>query len=98
MNSLLKRNLGKILLVPIVILRSIQETEVGLTVPRGFTGKLIRFCRDNKVEYNFTDARKKLPEIFFSFQAQLREHQETVLQAVLKKDLGVIVAPPGSGK
>ncbi|HLG36143.1 MAG TPA: DEAD/DEAH box helicase [Bacteroidia bacterium] len=34
----------------------------------------------------------------FLFNAQLRDHQQTVIESITKKDLGVIVAPPGSGK
>ncbi len=76
----------------------VEETENEIIVPRGFIGKLIRFCRENKIEHDFIDERKKQNAISFSFNAQLREHQQTVIESVSKKDLGVIVAPPGSGK
>lgn len=76
----------------------VEETENEIIVPRGFIGKLIRFCRENKIEHDFIDKRKKQSGISFSFNAQLREHQQTVIESVSKKDLGVIVAPPGSGK
>jgi superfamily II DNA or RNA helicase len=76
----------------------VEETENEVIIPRGFVGKLIRFCRENKIEYDFTDKRAKLKEISFLFNAKLREHQQTVIDAIAKKDLGVIVAPPGSGK
>jgi superfamily II DNA or RNA helicase len=78
--------------------RFVEDTENEVIIPRGFTGKLIRFCRENKIEYDFVDKRKNLPETYFSFQATLREHQKKVIDIVSKKDLGVIVAPPGSGK
>jgi superfamily II DNA or RNA helicase len=76
----------------------VEETENEVIVPRGFTGKLIRFCRENKIEHNFLDERKKHVAIPILFNAQLREHQQAVIESVSKKDLGVIVAPPGSGK
>ena len=76
----------------------IEETENIVIIPKGFVGQTIRFCRENKIEYDFIDERKKLKEISFSFNAQLKEHQKTVIDAIEKKDLGVIVAPPGSGK
>lgn len=76
----------------------IEETENTVIIPRGFVGKTIRFCRENKIDYDFIDERKKLNEVSFSFNAQLKEHQKTVIDAIGKKDLGVIVAPPGSGK
>jgi len=76
----------------------VEETENEVIVPRGFIGKLIRFCRDNKIEHDFIDERKKLKAISFLFNALLREHQQAVIESISKKDLGVIVAPPGSGK
>lgn len=76
----------------------VEETEVEVIVPRGFIGKLIRFCHENNIEYSFNDARKKLKNIDFQFNAQLRAHQQSAIETVSKKDFGVIVAPPGSGK
>ena len=76
----------------------VEETENEIIIPRGFIGKLIRFCRENKIEHDFIDERKRKSLISFSFNAQLREHQQTVIESISKKDLGVIVAPPGSGK
>lgn len=76
----------------------VEETENEVVVPRGFIGKLIRFCRENRIEHDFIDERKKHKAIPFLFNAQLREHQQVVIESISKKDLGVIVAPPGSGK
>lgn len=76
----------------------VEETENEITVPKGFIGKLIRFCRENNIEHDFIDERKKHKVIPFLFNAQLREHQQAVIESISKKDLGVIVAPPGSGK
>jgi len=76
----------------------VEETESNVIIPRGFIGKLIRFCREKKIEHDFFDERKKLKEISLHFSAKLREHQQAVIDSISKKDLGVIVAPPGSGK
>lgn len=76
----------------------VEETENEVIVPRGFIGKLIRFCRENKIEHDFIDDRKKHIAIPFLFNAKLREHQQAVIESISKKDLGVIVAPSGSGK
>lgn len=76
----------------------VEETENEVTIPKGFIGKLIRFCRENNIEHDFIDERKKHKAIPFLFNAQLREHQQGVIETISKKDLGVIVAPPGSGK
>lgn len=78
--------------------KSIEETENEVIIPRGFIGKLIRFCQGKDIEYCFNDIRKKLNPVEFQFNAQLREHQQSAVETVAKKDFGVIVAPPGSGK
>ena len=76
----------------------IEETENQIIIPKGFVGKVLRFCRDNKIEYDFIDERKLLPKILFSFNATLREHQNATIAVTDKKEIGVVVAPPGSGK
>src|SRR5690606_32765818 len=76
----------------------IEENEKDNIIPRGFIRKLLRFCNEQNIEFDFRDDRKLKGEIAFSFQASLRNHQEKVVEAVSKKDFGVIVAPPGSGK
>lgn len=76
----------------------IEETENEVLIPRGFIGKLLRFCKEQNLEFDFQDQRKLKEAISFSFNATLRSHQEKVIEDVLKKDFGVIVAPPSSGK
>lgn len=78
--------------------KSVQETENEVILPRGFIGKLLRFCKEQNLEFDFQDNRKPKEEIQYSFNANLRNHQEKVIDTVSKKDFGVIVAPPGSGK
>lgn len=76
----------------------ISETEDEVIIPRGFIGKLIRFCLEAQIEYDFIDNRAKHPLLDFSFQASLRTHQLQVIEVTNKKEFGVIVAPPGAGK
>ncbi|MDD4970246.1 MAG: DEAD/DEAH box helicase family protein [Paludibacter sp.] len=76
----------------------VEEIENEVIVPRGFIGKLIRFCNENNIDFNFIDTRKKLKNIDLEFNVQLREHQQYAIEIASKKDFGVIVAPPGSGK
>lgn len=78
--------------------KSVEETENEVILPRGFIGKLLRFCKEQNLEFDFQDNRKPKEEIQYSFNANLRNHQEKVIDTVSKKDFGVIVAPPGSGK
>lgn len=76
----------------------VEETENEVIIPRGFIGKLLRFCKEQNLEFDFQDNRESKEEILYSFNATLRNHQNKVIETVSKKDFGVIVAPPGSGK
>jgi superfamily II DNA or RNA helicase len=95
---IIKKKIGKNTFGTERYFKFVEETENEVIVPRGFVGKLIRFCRENKIEHNFIDERKKHKAVPFLFNAQLREHQQAAIESISKKDLGVIVAPPGSGK
>jgi ATP-dependent helicase YprA (DUF1998 family) len=95
---IIKKKIGKSAFGVDRYFKLIEETENEAIIPRGFIGKIIRFCRKNKIEYDFKDERKKLKEVCFLFNAQLRKHQQVAIYAVEKKDLGIIVAPPASGK
>jgi superfamily II DNA or RNA helicase len=76
----------------------VEENENDIILPRGFIGKLMRHCKDHKIDFDFDDHRQKKASIPFVFGAELREHQQKILEKIAKKDFGVIVAPPGSGK
>ena len=76
----------------------VEETESQIIIPRGFIGKLFRFCKESHIDFEFRDERKLTPPIPFGFNATLQNHQLKVINTVSKKDFGVIVAPPGSGK
>ena len=95
---IIKKKIGKNTFGTNRYFKFVGETENEVIVPRGFVGKLIRFCRENNIEHDFIDERKKLKEILFTFNAKLREHQQITIDTIKRKDLGVIVAPPGSGK
>lgn len=95
---LVKKKIGKNTFGTERYFKLVEETENEVIIPRGFIGKIIRFCRENKIKYDFKDERRKLKEASFLFNAQLLGHQQIVINAIEKKDLGIIVAPPGSGK
>lgn len=78
--------------------RFIEETAEEAILPRGFAGRLLRFCKDAGVSYSFKDQRQKKTLLSLNFQAALRPYQIPAIEATTKKDMGVIVAPPGSGK
>lgn len=76
----------------------IDESDQKITLPRGGIGKIIRFCRDNNIEYTFQDLRHTHKPIVYHSEIQLRSDQHLALEATHKKDFGVIVTPPGAGK
>ena len=78
--------------------KCVEETDTDVIIPRGAIGKLLRFCRENKVDYEFQDERQKLTPIIFVCDINLRDHQKLAIEASGKKDFGVIVAPPATGK
>lgn len=95
---IIKKKIGKNTFGTERYFKLVEETENEVIIPRGFVGKLIRFCREHQIEHDFIDERKKRKASPYTFNNQLREHQQTVIDTISKKDLGVIVAPPGSGK
>ncbi|MDZ7743489.1 MAG: DEAD/DEAH box helicase [Bacteroidota bacterium] len=76
----------------------IEEKEGYLEIPRGFIGSLIRFCRENKIEFEFHDERIKQDHVKFSSKLNLRPYQIPATEAASVKNFGIISAPPGSGK
>lgn len=76
----------------------LEEETDRIILPRGYIGSLLRYCKANKLEYQLTDQRTKLPEIEFEQKGQLYDYQQPALAITNKKEMGVIVAPPGSGK
>ncbi|HAX96418.1 MAG TPA: restriction endonuclease subunit R, partial [Prolixibacteraceae bacterium] len=76
----------------------IEETEDDIFLPRGSIGKILRYCRENRIETVFVDERKKQANISYECTVQLRDYQLEAVTAAGKKDFGVIVSPPGTGK
>ncbi|MDO5970031.1 DEAD/DEAH box helicase family protein [Flavivirga aquimarina] len=76
----------------------IEETDNTVEIPKGFIGKLIRFCKQNDINYEFSDQRKLLEHVEFSSSIRLLKHQHLPLEIASRKNFGIIVAPPGSGK
>lgn len=94
----IKKKSGRNTFETIRYFKLVEETESEIFIPRGFIGKLLRFCKESQIEFDFIDERKLKPSITYAFNASLRNHQLGVIETVSKKDFGVIVAPPGSGK
>jgi len=75
-----------------------EDREFEVTIPRGFVGKLIRYCREQKMDFHFHDLRTKQATVSYHSSINLLAHQKSALLATEKKEFGLIVAPPGSGK
>ncbi len=95
---LIKKKLGKNTWGTQRNFKVVEEHDNQVSIPRGAIGKLLRFCKDNRIDYKFVDERTKTPPIGFVSNIKLKPHQHEAFEATTKKDFGVIVAPPGSGK
>jgi superfamily II DNA or RNA helicase len=78
--------------------RLIEEKEHEVIIPRGFIGRLIRYCKQQEIEFELIDKRTKHAPITFTTDFTLRTHQKSVIEAVSRKEFGVITSPPGTGK
>ncbi len=76
----------------------LEEQTDRIILPRGYIGALLRYCKSHNLEYQLTDQRTKLPEVEYKQRGQLYDYQQPALTITSKKEMGVIVAPPGSGK
>ena len=94
----IKKKMGKNVYKVEPYFKLVEETEEQIQLPRGFAGELILFCRNEGIKYTLIDERSKHIEVDFKFNLELYPFQEEVVNTVLKKDFGVIVAPPGAGK
>jgi len=80
------------------LLRFYQETQAGLTIPRGFIRQLLALCDRQGITPQVVDRRRTLPEVPFEFNGQLRDFQEDALADIDAHDFGTLQAPTGSGK
>ena len=95
---IIKKKLGKNTFGTATYFRMLEVKDGFILLPKGFIGKLLRFCNEQKIKYQLIDERKKLTEVNFSFKASLYEYQQEAVDITDKKEMGIIVAPPGSGK
>ena len=95
---LIKKKMGKNTWGTEHYFRCVEETDTEVIIPRGMIGKLIRFCKENKIDFQFQDERQKNNIVSFACDIQLREYQKPAIECASRKDIGVIVAPPGTGK
>ena len=79
-------------------LRCYGETIDQLLLPRGIADHAARLVREAGSTLEVTDACPSPTSIEVSLQANLTDRQQSALDALIPHHLGVLVAPPGSGK
>lgn len=79
-------------------IRSFEENEIFLMLPRGLKETLIDFFNVNAVSYSFVDKRvlNKIQTKTVTFN--LRPEQNEAIKEIKKSDYSICVAPPGFGK
>lgn len=95
---IIKKNSGRTTFGTKRYFKFIEESNGCVIIPKGFIKKLVVYCIQQNIPYQLNDSRKLLPPVVFSFNASLKEYQLPAVVAASKKDIGLIVAPPGSGK
>jgi superfamily II DNA or RNA helicase len=80
-------------------LHSYDETlDGGLILPRGMLGAVTDLAAQAGSRLDFTDERTPGTAQEFTFAATLTPPQRAAVTELARHDLGVLVAPPGSGK
>jgi len=79
-------------------IRSYQETLDQLLLPRGLRDKATRIVAEAGSELIITDTFSGDRPIATELLSSLRPEQTTAAEVLAERDLGILVAPPGSGK
>lgn len=69
-----------------------------ISLPRGCFNDLVELLEYVGIAYEIEDRRITLKEVNVKYNAILREKQKNVVDALLKFDNGLLIAPTGSGK
>lgn len=95
---LIKKSTGKNRYATEKYFKNVEDREDNLVIPRGFTRSLLLYCKQQNIDYFLEDKRLKLEATDFRCSASLHSYQQAAIDVTAKKDFGVIVSPPGSGK
>lgn len=66
--------------------------------PRGFANQAVALCARHMEKPEIIDRRRKLKNEDFTFHGQLRPYQQKAVEAICKRQFGVLEAGTGSGK
>jgi len=79
-------------------IRCYEEDLEWIHIPRGLTERVTELIVSFGSRLDVSDVRPQHQGIGFEFVGELRPHQRDAVDAATLHDLGVIVAPPGTGK
>ncbi|MGE5302367.1 MAG: TOTE conflict system archaeo-eukaryotic primase domain-containing protein [Alphaproteobacteria bacterium] len=79
-------------------IRCYEEDVSHLHLPRGTLGELKELAEEAGTNLSFTDQRPVPEKLHFKFAGSLTPDQVRAVRAVLRDDMGVLIAPPGAGK
>lgn len=69
-----------------------------MSLPRGCFETIEKYCQTLGATLSITDMRMSGDRVAFQFIGELKPEQHDAVHAMLPHDIGVISAPPGSGK
>ena len=95
---LMKKKLGRSTWQTERYFNLIDEQDNYVVIPRGFLPGLIAYCKEESLSCHIEDRRQKKSLVTYRPNIDLYPQQEKALEPTSKRDFGVIVAPPGSGK
>ncbi|HDM78552.1 MAG TPA: hypothetical protein ENG51_19130, partial [Deltaproteobacteria bacterium] len=79
-------------------IKCLRENHQHIFIPRGFLYQLTVLCRRLGVRYRILDSRPKFETIRMEFHGQLKDYQKIALEEILRKDFGILVGGPKTGK
>ncbi len=80
------------------IISCADELAEHIALPRGCLSDVESLLREYNVALILEDARENGAHLDLEFHGQLTPSQEQAAQALMEHEMGVLVAPPGSGK
>ena len=95
---LAKKRMGKSVYNIQKYFKLIDEEAGSVYLPRGFLNELLTFLKDKQIPYHLIDRRAHPPEVNYTSAISLLPAQPPAVEAAMRSDGGVIVAPSGSGK
>ncbi len=80
------------------IITCAEDLPEHIALPRGCLDELRSFLQENGVRLTMDDKRQNGEPMSYKFEGKLTAMQEDAAKALLREDIGVMVAPPGMGK